>query len=159
MATEIFRIEGLEDLESKLSDLMALGRADAIARKTLVKAAKEAMDPVYNEVQTTVPVGTKPRDPRNPIHMKDTVGITARIPTQADRKSTMVNQSDAAIAIVSVKKSAVSLAQEFGTSKIPMNAFLRPALAKHKDNVVSIFKDRLGEYINQVAAKQARRKK
>lgn len=159
MATEIFRIEGLEDLESKLSDLMALGKADAVARQTLVKAAKDAMEPVYNEVQTTVPIGTKPRDERNPIHMKDTVSITARIPSSSDRKSTMVNQSDAAIAIVSVKKSAVSLAQEFGTTKIPAQSFLRPALSKHKDDVVAIFKDSLNEYINQVAAKQARRKK
>ena len=158
MATEIFRIEGLEELESKLSDLMNLGRADAVARQTLVKAAKDAMIPVYNEVLTTVPVGTKPRDERNPFHMKDTVSISARIPTQADRKSTMVNETDAAIAIVSVKKSAVSLAQEFGTKKIPAQPFLRPAIAKHKDNIVTLFKADLADYITQVANKQARRK-
>ena len=101
MATEIFRIDGLEELESKLSSLMALGRADTVARQTLVRAAKGAMEPVYNEVLTTVPVGSKPRDERNPFHMKDTVSITARIPTENDRKSTMVNQTDAAIATVS----------------------------------------------------------
>ena len=158
MATEIFRIEGLEELESKLSDLMNLGRADTVARQTLVKAAKDAMIPVYNEVLTTVPVGEKPRDERNPFHMKDTVSILARIPTQADRKSTMVNETDAAIAIVSVKKSAVSLAQEFGTKKIPAQPFLRPAIAKHKDNIVTLFKADLADYITQVANKQARRK-
>lgn len=158
MATEIFRIEGLEELESKLSDLMALGRADTIARQTLVKAAKGAMEPVYNEVLTTVPVGNKPRDERNPFHMKDTVSITARIPTENDRKSTMVNQTDAAIAIVSVKKSAVSLAQEFGTTKIPAQSFLRPAIAKHKDNAVTLFKADLEDYIREVANRQARRK-
>ena len=159
MATEIFRIEGLEELESKLSDLMALGRADTVARQTLVKAAKDAMEPVYNEVLTTVPVGTKARDEKNPIHMRDTVKVTARIPNETDKKSTMVNQTDVAIAVVSVKKSAVSLAQEFGTKKIPAQSFLRPAISKHRDNVVSIFKENLVEYINTVAAKQARRKK
>ena len=158
MATEIFRIEGLEELESKLSGLMALGKADAVARQTLVKAAKGAMEPVYNEVLTTVPIGTKPRDERNPFHMKDTVSITARIPTENDRQSTMVNQTDAAIAIVSVKKSAVSLAQEFGTSKIPAQSFLRPALTKHRENIVTLFKADLGDYIREIAAKQARRK-
>ena len=158
MATEIFRIEGLEELESKLSDLMALGRADAVARQTLVKAAKGAMEPVYNEVLTTVPVGTKPRNERNPIHMKDTVSLTARIPNLSDRKSTMVYQTDAAIAVVSVKKSAVSLAQEFGTKKIPAQPFLRPAISKHKDTVVTLFKADLADYITRLANKQARRK-
>lgn len=158
MATEIFRIEGLEELESKLSDLMDLGRADKVAQQTLVKAAYGAMVPVYNEVLTTVPVGDKPRDERNPFHMKDTVTIKARIPNEADRKSTLVNQTDAAIAVVSVKKSAVSLAQEFGTTKIPAQSFLRPALLKHKDNVVTLFKADLEDYIREVAHKQARRK-
>lgn len=153
MATEIFRIEGLEELESKLGDLMALGKADVVARQTLVKAAKNAMQPVLSEVQTTVPVG-----PGKPIHMSSTVSLTARIPTDADRKSTMVQQTDVALAIVSVKKSAVSLAQELGTKKMAANPFLRPALAKHKDTVVTAFKDDLQMYINAIAAKQSRKK-
>lgn len=160
MATEIFRIEGLEELESKLSEIMALGRADTIARQTIVKAAKEAMQPVLQEVQATAPYDAeKPRDARNPIHLRDTVKLAARIPNETDRRSTMVNQTDAAIAVVSVKKSAVSLAQELGTKKLAPQPFLRPALAKHKDSVVALFKDELAGYIEQVAAKQARRKK
>lgn len=160
MATEIFRIEGLEELESKLSEIMALGRADTIARQTVVKAAKEAMQPVLQEVQATAPYDAeKPRDARNPIHLRDTVKLAARIPNETDRRSTMVNQTDAAIAVVSVKKSAVSLAQELGTKKLAPQPFLRPALAKHKDSVVALFKDELAGYIEQVAAKQARRKK
>lgn len=160
MATEIFRIDGLSELESKLSELMALGRADLIARQTLVKAAKNAMDIVAQEVQATAPYdSTKPRSERNPIHLRDTVRLEARIPNETDRRSMMVNQSDAAIAVVSVKKSAVSLAQELGTKKLSPKPFLRPAIEKHRDHVVSIFKDELREYINKVAAKQARRKK
>lgn len=160
MATEIFRIEGLADLEAKLSEIMALGRADTIARQTLVQAAKLAMEPVLAEVQSTAPYDAeKPRDARNPIHLRDTVKLAARIPNDTDRRSTMINQTDAAIAVVSVKKSAVSLAQELGTKKLHAQPFLRPALARHKDTVVSVFKEELKDYINQVAAKQARRKK
>lgn len=160
MATEIFRIDGLEELESKLSEIMALGRADAIARQTLVKAAKTAMEPVFYEVQSTAPYDAeKPRDARNPIHLRDTVKLEARIPNQSDHKSMMVNQTDTAIAVVSVKKSAVSLAQELGTKKLQPQPFLRPALARHKDNVVAAFKDELQGHINLIAAKQARRKK
>lgn len=160
MATQIFRIDGLEELESKLSEIMALGRADTIARQTLVKAAKTAMAPVFAEVQSTAPYdGSRARDERNPIHLRDTVKLDARIPNDSDRKSTLVNQTDAAIAVVSVKKSAVSLAQELGTKKLQPQPFLRPALARHKDDVVSAFKEELGNHINQIAAKQARRKK
>lgn len=160
MATEIFRIEGLAELEAKLSEIMALGRADNIARQTLVKAAKTAMEPVFNEVQATAPYdGERPRDAKNPIHLRDTVKLTARLPNETDRRSTMINQTDAAIAVVSVKKSAVSLAQELGTKKLAPQPFLRPALAKHKDTVVTLFKEDLAEYINQIAARQARRKK
>ena len=159
MATEIFRIEGLAELEAKLSEIMALGRADNIARQTLVKAAKTAMEPVFNEVQATAPYdGERPRDAKNPIHLRDTVKLTARIPNQTDLQSTMINQTDAAIAVVSVKKSAVSLAQELGTKKLAPQPFLRPALVKHKDNVVSSFKDDLQEFINAVAAKKSRKK-
>ena len=160
MATEIFRIDGLEELESKLSQIMALGRADAVARQTLVKAAKTAMEPVFQEVQATAPYdGERPRDERNRYHLRDTVKLTARIPNATDRESTMIYQTDAAIAVVSVKKSAVSLAQELGTKKLSPQPFLRPALSRHKDTIVSLFKEDLKEYINQVAAKQARRKK
>lgn len=153
MATDIFRIEGLAELEEKLADLMALGRADAVARQTLVKAAKDAMEPVYQEVATTAPVG-----PGIPIHLKDTVRLEARIPNQSDRKSTLVQQTDVAIAVVSVKKSAVSLANEFGTSKMAARPFLRKALASNVESVVTNFKVELDDYIRQVATKQRRKK-
>ena len=160
MANEIFRIEGLAELEAKLSEIMALGRADKIAKQTLVKAAQTAMEPVFQEVQATAPYdGERPRDAKNPIHLRDTVKLTARIPNDTDRRSTMVDQTDVAIAVVSVKKSAVSLAQELGTKKLHAQPFLRPALAKHKDTVVALFKEDLAEYISNIAAKQARRKK
>lgn len=151
MATEIFRIEGLADLEAKLSEIMALGRADKIARQTLVLAAKTAMEPVLQEVQTTAPADSG--------LLRASAKLTARIPNETDRRSTMINQTDVAVAVVSVKKSAVSLAQELGTKKLAPQPFLRPALAKHKDRVVTLFKEDLADYINQVAARQARRKK
>ena len=160
MATEIFRIEGLEQLQSQLAELMQLGKATDIARGTLVKAARNAMEVVYYDVLTNAPYDAeKPRDARNPIHLRDTVSIAARLPTATDRKSTMINQTDTAIAIVSVKKSAVSLAQELGTKKLAPQPFLRPALERNRDNVVATFKDELQTYINQIAAKQAKRKK
>lgn len=156
---KMWTVDGLEDLELQLSALMDMGRADKMANKTLVAAAKHAMEPVANQVQVTAPRGTKPRDERNPIHMADTVRLAARIPTNADRKSILVNQSDAAIAVVSVKKSAVSLAQEFGTKKIAGHPFLRRALQDNAEQVVDIFKKDLQDLIANQMAKQSRRRK
>lgn len=156
---KMWTVEGLEDLELQLSALMDMGRADKMANKTLIAAAKHAMEPVANQVQVTAPRGTKPRDERNPIHMADTVRLVARIPNNSDKKSVLVNQTDAAIAVVSVKKSAVSLAQEFGTKKIPGQPFLRKALQDNAEQVVNIFKRDLQDLIANQMAKQSRRRK
>lgn len=156
---KMWTVEGLEDLELQLSALMDIGRADKMANKTLVAAAKHAMEPVANQVQVTAPRGTKPRDERNPIHMADTVRLVSRIPNNSDKKSVLVNQTDAAIAVVSVKKSAVSLAQEFGTKKIAGQPFLRRALQDNAEQVVNIFKRDLQDLIANQMAKQSRRRK
>jgi HK97 gp10 family phage protein len=156
---KMWTVEGLEDLESQLSALMDIGRADKMANKTLVAAAKHAMEPVANQVQVTAPRGTKPRDERNPIHMADTVRLVSRIPNNSDKKSVLVNETDAAIAVVSVKKSAVSLAQEFGTKKIPGQPFLRRALQDNAEQVVNIFKKDLQDLIANQMAKLSRRRK
>jgi HK97 gp10 family phage protein len=155
----MFRVEGMEDLEAKLSELMEFNRADSAARATIVKAAKEAMTPVANQVSATAPYDPSPRTEKSPIHLRDTVRLDARIPNKRDRQSIHVNQSDAAIAIVSVKRSAVSLAQEFGTKKIPAQPFLRRALEQNAESVVDNFKTSFATYLIAYANKIAGRRK
>jgi hypothetical protein len=99
----MFRVEGMEDLEAKLSELMDIHRADTAARATIVKAAKDAMSPVADQVRSTAPYDPSPRTEKSPIHLRDTVRLDARIPTKRDLQSIYVSQSDAAIAVVSVK--------------------------------------------------------
>lgn len=155
----MIRVEGLEELEAKLSELMDLNRADTAARATLVKAAKDAMAPVADQVRATAPYDPAPRTEKSPIHLRDTVRLDARIPTKRDHQSIYVNPSDAAIAVVSVKRSAVSLAQEFGTKKIPAQPFLRRALEQNAETVVNNFKTSFAEYLTTYANKMARRRK
>jgi HK97 gp10 family phage protein len=121
------KLEGFAEFEQQLKEMAQGFRGDLIARRTLVPAAKTAMEVVLNSAKTRAPVGDKPRDGKNPIHMKDTIRLDARIPSEKDKRSDYVNETDAAIAVVSVKKSAVSLANEFGTSKRGARPFLRPA--------------------------------
>lgn len=155
----MFRVEGLEELEAKLSELMDANRADSAARATIVKAAKEAMAPVAEQVRATAPYDPSPRTKKSPIHLRDTVRLDARIPTKRDHQSIYVNPSDAAIAVVSVKRSAVSLAQEFGTSKIPAQPFLRRAIDQNAETVVNNFKTSFAQFLMTYANKMARRRK
>jgi len=150
------KLEGFSEFEDQLFQIQTLFLADTTARQTLVKAVKTAMQPVYDRVATTAPYNEKSA---GPIHMRDTTKIESRIPNSRDKQSAYVNETDAAIAVVSVKKSAVSLANEFGTSKMAAQPFLRPALDSNMDNVLTILKSELGRIIPEYAAKAAKRKK
>ena len=153
------KLEGFSEFEMQLKELANGYRADLVARNTLVKAAKTSMQTVLISAQSMAPIGTKPRDERNPIHMVDTLRLDARIPSARDKQSMYVNETDAAIAVVSVKKSAVSLAQEFGTKKISGHPFLRPALDNNVNQVLSTLKDELARIIPEYAKKLSKRKK
>jgi HK97 gp10 family phage protein len=154
-----FELEGFDEFEQQLKAIAEGFRGDLVARNTLVPSAKIAMESVFNTAQTRAPVGDKPRDANNPFHMRDTIRLDARIPSEKDRRSEYVNETDAAIAVVSVKKSAVSLAQEFGTSKISAHPFLRPALQENAGAVLNVLKSQLASRIPDYAAKLARKRK
>ena len=154
-----FKLEGFAEFEQQLKEIAEGFRGDLVARNTLVPAAKVAMETVYHASVAMAPVGDKPRDGNNPFHMRDTIRLDARIPTEKDRRSEYVNETDAAIAVVSVKKSAVSLAQEFSTSRIPAKPFLRPALQNNAETVLTTLKSQLGSRIPDYAAKLARKRK
>jgi HK97 gp10 family phage protein len=153
------KLEGFAEFEQQLKEMAEGFRGDLVARNTLVPAAKTAMEAVLNSAQTRAPVGDKPRDGKNPFHMKDTIRLDARIPSEKDKQSDYVNDTDGAIAVVSVKKSAVSLANEFGTSKRPAKPFLRPALQENVQNVLTELKSALGVGIADYAKKLERRRK
>lgn len=154
-----FELEGFVEFEQQLRDMAEGFRGDLVARNTLVPSAKAAMGAVLDSAKSRAPVGDKPRDAKNPIHMRDTIRLDARIPSGKDRMSEYVNDTDAAIAVVSVKKSAVSLANEFGTSKMAANPFLRPALQENAEAVLTELKSQLAVRIPDYAKKLARRKK
>ena len=153
------QLEGFAEFEQQLRDMAEGFRGDLVARNTLVPSAKAAMSVVLDAAKSRAPVGDKPRDEKNPIHMRDTIRLDARIPSGKDRMSEYVNHTDAAIAVVSVKKSAVSLANEFGTSKMAANPFLRPALQESADAVLTELKSQLAVRIPDYAKKLARRKR
>lgn len=153
-----WKLEGFAELEQQLLDMAQGLRADLEARATMAKAAKQAMMPVAERVRQVAPYDPSPRTEKSPIHLRNTVRLDARIPNGRDRMSEYVNETDAVIAVVSVKRSAVSLAQEFGTTKIPAQPFLRPTLQSMREDVVDSLKILLGSFIVQYAKKMERRR-
>jgi HK97 gp10 family phage protein len=154
-----FELEGFAEFEQQLKQMAEGFRGDLVSRNTLVPSAKIAMESVYNSAVSRAPVGEKVRNDKNPFHMRDTIRLDARIPNDKDKRSEYVNETDAAIAVVSVKKSAVSLAQEFGTSKMSANPFLRIALEQSSGEVLSVLKSQLASRLPDYAAKLARKRK
>ena len=138
----------------QLKQLSEIGRGDLVARNTMSKAAKQAMQVVYDTVLQTAPYD---ESNNGPIHLRDTTRLDARIPTAKDKMSYYVNETDAVIAVVSVKKSAVSLAQEFGNARTTAQPFLRIALERNSEQVLSVLKNTLGSFIIDYAAKLRRK--
>jgi HK97 gp10 family phage protein len=150
------QLEGFAEFEAQLIEMGKGFRADLVARNTLAKAAGVAMEPV---LATAKAMAHYNRKTASNIHMRDTLRIDFRVPNAKDKQSSYVKDTDAAIAVVSVKKSAVSLANEFGTRKMSAYPFLRPALDRNVETVASILKEQLAFIIPAYALKLSRRRK
>jgi len=156
MTQVIFKIEGLESLESQLLGLAEGFRTDLVLRNTVTKAVKKAIEPIAVAMAET-PIPYDEKNTKN-IHLRDTLRTEARIPNARDKNSSMVNETDVVIGLVSVKKSAVSLSQEFGNARTVAQPFIRSGLERSYNDAVTIFKDELAELIPPYAAKLAKRK-
>lgn len=140
-----YQLEGFKELEAQLKALGDGYRHDLVARNTLAKAGKVAMQPVYDTLVAIAPYDEKTN--RSGIHLRETARVDSRIPNHGDLKSEYVSETDNIISIVSVKKSAVSLAQEFGTAKMNPHPFLRISIETKASEVLSILKSQLGQII------------
>ena len=150
------KTEGFAEFEEQLKAMAEGYRADLVARNTLTKAVKVAMEPVLETAISLAHYGEKNY---SGIHMKETLKLNARIPNASDKNSYFVNETDAVIGIVSVKKSAVSLANEFGTAKMPAYPFLIPALERNLPIILEKLKSELSWLIPAYAAKLNRKRK
>ena len=148
------KTEGFAEFEEQLRAMAEGYRSDLVARNTLTKAVKVAMEPV---LQTAINLAHYGENNYSGIHMRNTLKLEARIPNASDKSSYFVNETDAVIGIVSVKKSAVSLANEFGTAKMPAYPFLIPALERNLTVVLEKLKSELSWLIPAYAAKLRRR--
>lgn len=155
MAKE-WKVEGFEELGQALANMSKMYRADLVARNTMVKAVKEALVPAYESAYSLAKLG--PPNKEN-IHMKETMRIDGRIPRDTDRESYFVREGDAVIGVLSVKKSAVSLANEFGTSKMAAQPFLRPGFESSINSMLDVLKTELSFLIERYAKTAAKKQR
>jgi hypothetical protein len=158
----IVKLEGFSELEATLLQLSSQisSRGENLEfRRILTKSAEAAMKPVEESVTALAPFDANRRaNKAHQPHLKNTVRLDARVPNDKDRQSHFVNESDAAIAVVSVKKSAVSLSQEFGNATTAAQPYLRVSLERNRAKVVDILKSemeaRMGAFVQRLAKKK-----
>jgi hypothetical protein len=155
-----FKLEGFAEFEQQIIALGKGYRDDLVARQTLVKAAKKSMERVLLDVIANAPYDDdRPASDSDKPHLRYTARLDARIPSDKDRMSNFVSDTDAAIAVVSVKKSAVSLSHEFGNARTGAKHFLRNALESNATKVVNDLKSELAIIIPEYAKKLSRMRK
>lgn len=157
----IFKTEGFEELNDQLLTLAKDVRSESEAngfKKILTMATTKTLNRLIPEVQARAPYDGQTN--KSGIHLRDTVRVNSRIPTAKDKQSYFVEESDAVIGILSVKKSAVSLAQEFGTSKIPGQPFLRITAERNFKTCENALKEELSNripaYIKSLSKQRAK---
>ena len=146
------KIEGLAEVQ-RVFETLQMEIGDKKARsKILIPAVKKALKPV----KTTAMALWENRTGALDRSMK----ITAKRPSNKDRRSKYVSKTDSVIGIVSAGVSKElkkengepdmrAIAQEFGTSHNPERAYLRPALERNMQSVVSIFSTEIINYIDK----------
>ena len=157
-------LEGFKELEDSLLEIsQTVKRPDLLAKNVFRDAMIDALEPVLQQVQTDAPYDTNRKsnideNGKEKPHLRDTAKIDARFPNDSDKRSSFVKDTDAYIATVTVKKSAVSLSQEFGNARTPAHPYIRNAFDSNVEKVTNILKYRLSETLPAYLAKLSRRK-
>ena len=152
-----FRLDGFAEFEKTLIDLGKMYRADLVAKNTLVRAAKAAMEVALPDAISNAPFDEKHTDITIAPHLRSTIQVSARLPSDQDKKSDHVRDTDAAIAVLSAKASAVSMSQEFGNARTPAHPFLRVSVERNASKILDVLSQQLSIEIPNMAEKVARK--
>lgn len=142
--------EGFDDFEALLVQMGEDFGYRETTRNVLTKSAKVSMEAI-------VPVA-KQLARANTGTMRQSIRVDSRIPNARDKKSSYVDKDDAVIGIVSVRQSAVSLGEEFGTANKAGQPFLRPALEGNQKLVLRRLESALAFTLNAYRARKLKGK-
>lgn len=139
---------GFEDFDAVLTEMgNEFGYTD-VNKKVLIPALR-------NAIKITAPYA-KGLARVNTGRMRDSIIVEARRPTDRDKKSKYIYDNDAAIAIVSVRQSAVSLGEEFGTANKAGQPFIRPALEANQSTILQTLAEELAKKIQRYKSKNSK---
>jgi len=139
---------GFDDFDKTLTQMGEdFGYTD-VNKKTLIPALKAAM-------MVALPTA-KSLARENTGTMKQSIRVDARRPTDRDQESKYVYSYDAAIAILSVRQSKVSLSEEFGTAEKAAHPFIRPALQSNEANILNTLNQQLKTKIDKYQARKSK---
>lgn len=144
-------IEGFDDFEDLLTQIAEEFGYKETTRNVLTPSVKVAMEPVLDAAQSLVRTDTG--------RMKASLKVESRIPNGRDKQSAYVEAGDAVIAMVSVRQSAASLSEEFGTAKKSAHPFLRPALESNQSVVLRRLSSLLAFRLEQYKARKTKGRK
>lgn len=139
---------GFQDFDAVLTEMgNEFGYTD-VNKKVLIPALRNAM-------KVTLPFAKQLARSKTG-EMRNSIMIEARRPTDRDKKSKYIYDSDAAIAIISVKQSKVSLGEEFGTADKAGHPFIRPALEANQSIILQTLAEELSKKIQRYKSKNSK---
>lgn len=139
---------GFEDFDAVLTQMgQEFGYTD-VNKKVLIPALRNAM-------KITVPYA-KGLARANTGTMRNSIMVEARRPSDRDKKSKYIYDNDAAIAIISVRQSPVSLGEEFGTANKAGKPFIRPALEANQSTILQALSEELQKKIQRYKSRNSK---
>ena len=144
----IFKTEGFSEIDQQLTELVRDVQSPSefkSFKKVLSMSVRNALKPLEQDLKARAPFDAEHNT--SGIHLRETTRIDTRIPTAQDKKSVMVNESDSYIGTLSVKKSAVSLSQEFGNARTTAQPYLRITAQSGVEKATQVLKQELAERI------------
>lgn len=144
------KTEGFDDFESLLIQMGEDFGYRETTRNVLTKSAKIAMEAIVPIAKQLARADTG--------RMRQSIRVDSRIPTANDKQSAYYEPGDAVVGVVSVKQSAISLGEEFGTAKKAGQPFLRPALEANQKLVLRRLESSLAFTLNAYRARKLKGK-
>ena len=148
MALETY---GFDDFDEILTQMgQEFGYTD-VNKKVLIPVLRNAM-------KVTEPTA-KALARANTGRMRDSIKVEARRPSDRDKRSKYIYDSDAAFAMISARRSNVSLGEEFGTANKAGKPFIRPALEANQSTILQVLSDELNKKIDKYKSKNSKDRK
>lgn len=147
MANKIIDVTGFKEFEEQLDVLFSFYSPEEVLKKGTVNSIRKALRPIHARVEANAPYDAE--NNTSGIHLRETVKTQVRLPNEKDQQSQFYHPGDVVWGMVSVKKSAVSLSQEFGNARTTPQPYLRVSFESGADEALKILKEQLQNQLSQ----------